>query len=125
PPGAVPPQPSTSASPSPSTSSPAMVDMKPTGADNGLTASIMVTGDLSGTRVDGTCIYKDSNPYAEAGNYSLWILTTSDKTVQIESWHALPGSKVTLVAQTWWPKDQIKRIEMHDSTGQVVLYYDL
>lgn len=122
---AVSPHTSSPVSPPPSTSAPALVDMKPTGADNGLTASIMVTGDSAGTRVDGTCTYVDSNPYAEAGNYSLWIITKSGKKDKIESWHALPGTKVALVAQTWWPMDQLKRIEMHDSNGQVVLYYDL
>src|SRR5262245_24195553 len=117
-------QPSTQPT-SPAPSTPAMVAMVPTGADSGLTASIVVTGSAAGTRIDGTCTYVDSSPYAEAGNYSLWIVTRSGKEDKIESWHALPGTVVPLVAQTWWPRDQLKRIEMHNSAGQVVLYYNL
>ena len=112
-------------SPHPSTSLPALVPMQPTGADTSLTAAIAVTGTSAGTRIDGTCTYVESSPYQEAGNYTLWVVAKSGKRIPIDSWHAIPGATVPLVGQTWWPMDQLKRIEMHDSNGKVVLYYDL
>lgn len=115
----------TPTSPTPTTSSPVLVAMLRTRADTGLTASIAVTGTSAGTRIDGTCTYVESNPYQKPGNYSLWVVPKSGRSTQIGSWRAEPNKIVPLVGQTWWPMDQLKRIELHDSRGQVVLYYNL
>ena len=110
---------------SPTPTTPVMVAMVPTKTDPGLTAMISVTGTSAGTRIDGTCTYVESNPYQKAGNYSLWVVPKSGRSTAIGSWRAELNKTVPVVGQTWWPLDQLKRIELRDSRGQVVLYYNL
>jgi hypothetical protein len=115
-------QPSTS----PSATVPALTAMDPVGPPRGLFASIRLTGSDAGTRLDGTCTYSElpgSTGTDGPVNLSLWAVPKTGKAVLLDTWHALPSSKVPLVGMTWWPVDQLTRIEVRMTDGTVVLVY--
>ncbi len=97
---------------------------------NPLTASIRLTPEGWGTRIDMDCSYGEpatTVPYRTgdttpaARGYALFVTDESGNTTEIATWSAAPGSRVEPSASTSLPISQIASLDVRSTDGTVLL----
>jgi hypothetical protein len=95
---------------------------------NPLTASIRLTPEGWGTRIDMDCSYGEpATPYRTgdttpvARGYALFVTDESGNTTEVATWSAAPGSRVEPSASTSVPISQIASVDVRSIDGTVLL----
>lgn len=86
-----------------------------------VTASVTLTQEPWGTRIDVKCEYGGDPRTGKPLPYTLYIADSSGAAVRVGSWNAGPGTSMTPTATTDVPRDQITRIEIRLATNDKTL----
>jgi len=95
--------------------------MKPVGNTNNVRASLGIESFAGGTRFNGTCTYAWSRSnYPGPLNFQLYVYPKKGSPVAVSSWSAMPGDTVQITGQTWWPKNDLSKVELVGPSGPLL-----
>ncbi len=124
-------QTTTATKPSPSTviSPPvALHDMMPEDADTTVSAQVGFAPVVGGTEIELTCRYPTAfgSTYNGKKWFGLFAIPVNGKPAQeLATWGVAPGDAIRVPATlTSWSVPQMSRLELRDSSGEVVLFYN-
>jgi hypothetical protein len=114
---------------SPSTNPVVMHDMISVDPADRMSAQVGLTPVLGGTQIALTCQYPQAFGVVYHGKkwFGLYAVPRNGKPAQeISTWGASPGDVIPVPATlTSWSIAQMSRIELRDSQGHTLLYYNL
>ena len=93
------------------------------GAESPVTATIRLTSTAGGTKVDMVCSYSKSA--TDPTTFHLIADGPGTQHEQIGSWTALPGAVSTVPGLTHYARGSLKRLELVQDDGKVLLAYDV
>lgn len=94
----------------------------------GIHATVRLIGDGTNTRIQLDCGYHGNPPVnypAEELSYRMVVFNRAGMMRDLGSWSPQPGEDVELVRNSPWRKQALSRIEISNSSGEVVLRLSL
>jgi hypothetical protein len=94
----------------------------------GIYATVRLLGDGSDTRIQLDCgYYNQPSPNYPQGQhfYRMVVFNRAGAMRDLGSWTPQPGEDVEIIRNSPWQRQALSRIEIADSTGDVVLRLDL
>jgi len=103
---------------------PQVLVMQPVSPDaGGVHATVRLLGDAADTRIRLDCGYL-GNPAGEPGyepSYRMVVFNRAGAMVDLGSWTPRPGEDVQIVRDSPWRRQALSRIEIANSSGEVLL----
>jgi len=88
-----------------------------------LTATVRLTNNTGGTRIDLTCSF--SRAATRPSTFRLIAYGPDEEKEQVGSWQAKPGADFTMEATTHFARGSLSRLELVQYDGKPLLAYDV
>jgi hypothetical protein len=102
-----------------------MVAMEPVAAVVPVAAQVATRPAAGGTEVRMACQYPAVAYEVPANTFRLVAVGPGGVVEQLGSWSAEPGDEVTMTGLTRFTGAELRRIELHNSSGDVLLAYEV